>query len=194
VQLAAGRRVHWMVAREYCQHPLFGCILRPLQVIPTNRSGMDTGATKTAVRLAAEGRLVGMFPEGRINRTGALLQPIRSGAAVVASRAGVPIIPLLIEGSPMRQAVWSPVLMPAHVKITFGTPVHIPRQCGSADQAADVPPAAADTCDQAMLTWGRQLAGLAEQTAFEVRLASARASRRQTSKQVTVQDDTHRQG
>lgn len=123
VQLAARRRVHWMVAKEYCQHFAFGPLLRALQVIPTNRSGMDTACTKAALRITQAGGLVGMFPEGRINLTSAPLLPLRSGAALVASRSNVPLIPLWIEGSPLGKSVWSPVLMPARVKITFGQPL-----------------------------------------------------------------------
>lgn len=123
VQLSAGRRVHWMVAREYCENIVLGPLLRALQAIPTNRSGMDTGATKQAIRLAKEGRLVGMFPEGRLNHTRDPLVSVRSGAALVAVRAGVPIIPIYIKGSPYRREVWSPLFMPAQVKITFGEPI-----------------------------------------------------------------------
>ncbi len=178
VQLAAGRRVHWMVAKEYCQHPLFGRVLSPLQVIPTNRSGMDTAATKVAMRLTANGRLVGMFPEGRINRSPELLLPVRSGAAVVANRARVPMIPLLIQASPMRDAVWSPLFMPANVKITFGKPIQLPTL---ATHDATDDDAGLNPCDQAMLDWGRQLAAMAGQPSFEVRLASARSGRRRRS-------------
>ncbi len=81
VQLSAGRRVHWMVAREYCEHFIFGPLLRALQVIPTNRSGMDTNATRQAIRLASHGKLVGMFPEGRLNHTRdplVSIRPVRS--------------------------------------------------------------------------------------------------------------------
>jgi 1-acyl-sn-glycerol-3-phosphate acyltransferase len=124
VQLAARRRVHWMVAQEYCQHAVFGPLLRALQVIPTNRSGMDTASTKAALRITQAGRLVGMFPEGKINKTSQALLPLRAGAALVAIRSQVPLIPLWIEGSPMGDAVWSPVLMPARVSITFGKPIY----------------------------------------------------------------------
>lgn len=123
VQLAARRRVHWLVAKEYCQHVIFGKVLRPLQVIPTNRSGLDLNATKLAIEIARQGRLVGMFPEGRINTTTQPLLAIRAGAAMVAVKTGVPVIPLYIEGSPYRRVVWSPLLMPARVRITFGKPI-----------------------------------------------------------------------
>ena len=132
VQLSAGRRVHWMVAREYCENIVFGPLLRALQVIPTNRSGMDTKATRRAIRLAHSGKLVGMFPEGRLNHTRNPLVSIRPGAALVAMRAGVPLIPLYIEGSPYRREVWSPLTMPAQVTITFGQPIDPPQIASSA--------------------------------------------------------------
>jgi 1-acyl-sn-glycerol-3-phosphate acyltransferase len=123
VQLAAKRRVHWLVAKEYCQHFVFGKILKLFEVIPTNRSGLDLNATKLAMEVARQGRLVGMFPEGRINLTFAPLLPIRAGAAMVAVKTEVPVIPIYIEGSPYRRTVWSPLLMPARVRITFGKPI-----------------------------------------------------------------------
>lgn len=123
VQLAARRRVHWMVAKEFCDHFLFGRILKPFLVIPTNRSGMDTAATKRAIRLTGEGRLVGMFPEGKINQGDSELLPLRSGAALVASKSNVPLIPLHISGSPFRKTPWSPLFIAARVRISFGKAV-----------------------------------------------------------------------
>lgn len=175
VQLAARRRVHWMVAKEYCNHFLFGPILKAAQVIPTNRSGMDTASTKAAMRITKHGRLVGMFPEGRLNHTKQLLVSIRSGAAAVAIRSDVPIIPLYIQGSPYRRTVWSPVFMPARVGITFGEPI-FPSIAGD-----DTSPLAAS--DSLIMQWARQIATVAKQPDFPIELAAKR--RRRPSKHVT---------
>lgn len=122
VQLISGKRVHWMVAGEYFRHPLFGPVLRAYQAIPTNRGGVDTASTKSAIALARSGRFVGMFPEGRINRTDSPLLSIRPGAAIVAQRANVPLIPIWIEGAPRGWAVYSGLFMAAKVKIFVGCP------------------------------------------------------------------------
>lgn len=193
VQLAARRRVHWMVAKEYCQHFAFGPLLRALQVIPTNRSGMDTAATKTALRITQAGRLVGMFPEGRINKSSAPLLPLRSGAALVACRSQVPLIPLWIEGSPLGKAIWSPLLMPARVRITFGEPIW--PTAGNTIQDSDCEPdpqpesatraqkngsktadLLADS-DALIVQWGQQLMTLANCADVPVELASHRKRR-----------------
>lgn len=180
VQLAARRRVHWMVANEYFRHFLFGPILRAVQAIPTNRSGMDTAATKQAMRITKAGRLVGMFPEGRLNHTRLPLVSVRSGAAVIATRSAVPIIPLLIEGSPYRKTVWSPVFMPAHVAITFGTPIypasHSPPAADQATGSEEDPERLSDS-DWLIVQWGRQVVTLAGCPDFPVELASKRKRR-----------------
>jgi 1-acyl-sn-glycerol-3-phosphate acyltransferase len=125
IALACDRPVHWMVAREYCQVPLIGLALRILQVIPTGRSGIDTAATKLAIRYAQQGELVGMFPEGRLNDTGRLLLPGRAGAAMVALRARVPIIPCYIEGSPFGGQVFLFFFLSAKTRLKVGPRIDI---------------------------------------------------------------------
>lgn len=192
VQLSAGRRVHWMVAREYCENIVFGPLLRALEVIPTNRSGMDTKATRLAIRMASDGKLVGMFPEGRLNHTHHPLVSIRPGAALVAMRAGVPLIPLYIEGSPYRREVWSPLTMSAQVTITFGEPIdptsHLAqntRPTHGTHKAVDIEsvegesdPASTNTprielaeAERMMLLWGQQVLAMAGRPDFALEVA-----------------------
>lgn len=120
VQVMAHRDVHWMVASEYCNSAAFGWFLRLVEVIPTNRGGIDTASTKIAIRHVQNGKIVGMFPEGRINMTDEVLLPGRPGAAMIALQAGVPILPCYIEGSPYYRTPWSPFLMPTTSRVRFG--------------------------------------------------------------------------
>ncbi len=125
IQIVAHRYVRWMVAREYCEHPALAWFLRAVRAIPTNRGGVDTAATKLAIRSASHGDLIGMFPEGRINRTDELLLPGRAGAILVALKARVPLLPCFIEGAPYSGSVISPLLTPARVTVRFGEPMDL---------------------------------------------------------------------
>ena len=62
----------------------------------------DVEAIETAVRLAREGNVVAMFPEGTRRRKGLVkrheARP-RSGAARIALEAGVPLIPAAVAGT-----------------------------------------------------------------------------------------------
>jgi 1-acyl-sn-glycerol-3-phosphate acyltransferase len=121
LQVCTRRVVYWMVAREYCEAPVIGWLLRQFQVIPVGRGGVDTAATKQAIRLAQEGGLIGMFPEGRINLTDdQLLLAGRPGAALVALRARVPIIPVYIADSPYDGTSLGPLFMRARVRVKIG--------------------------------------------------------------------------
>ncbi|MBC8876641.1 MAG: 1-acyl-sn-glycerol-3-phosphate acyltransferase [Planctomycetes bacterium] len=166
IALGTNRHIHWMVAREYCRHPAFGWFLRLCEVIPVNRGGIDTASTKRAIRLASEGGLVGVFPEGRINMTDKFMLPGRPGAILVALKARVPIVPCFIQGSPYDRTPWSPFLMRAKVIVRFGEPIDLSPYY---DRERD-----AGLVGQLMLEAIKAIAGLAGREDFEPSLAGRR--------------------
>lgn len=125
IGLACDRPVHWLVAKEYFSYPVFGRALRALQTIPVNRGGVDTAATKLALRYARAGDYVGLFPEGRINETDRLLLPGRPGAALVALKTRVPVIPCYIAGSPYDGSIWRFLITPAKCRLVVGEPIDL---------------------------------------------------------------------
>lgn len=163
IQTMLLRKSHWMVAKEYCIHPLFRWFLHQVEAIPVNRGGIDTASTKAAIRMASSGELVGVFPEGRINVTDQFMLPCRPGAVLIALKAGVPLIPCYIEGSPFGKAVWSPLFMPARVRVKFGRPIHVTDHADS-DSDREVMVELMHRCIKAIA----QLAGRAD---FEPQLA-----------------------
>jgi 1-acyl-sn-glycerol-3-phosphate acyltransferase len=123
--LAVPRAIHWLVAREYYEYPLFGWLLRLCELIPVDRGGRDIGGTREAVRMAQQGGLVGIFPEGRINISKQLLLPGHSGVALVALKARVPVVPCYIHGSPYDGTTLGALLMPAAVRLVIGEPIDL---------------------------------------------------------------------
>jgi len=81
----------------------------------------DRKAVETAIRLAREGQVVVMFPEGTRRAKGLVKkhQPRpRSGAARIALEAGVPLVPAAVRGTdhlltlgPLRVAFGAPIEM-----------------------------------------------------------------------------------
>lgn len=130
IAMTVNRVVHWMVAKEYCEHRAFGWFLRTVESIPVNRGGVDTAATKMAIRYAQEGGLVGLFPEGRINTTDEVLLPGRPGMALIALKAGVPVVPCYISGAPYDGSPLGCLLMRAKVRLKVGRPIDISQYCG----------------------------------------------------------------
>ncbi len=123
VQRGTQRPIHWMVAKEFINTPAIKWFMDTCMMIPVNRGGVDTFATKTALRLVQAGEVVGMFPEGRINTTDRLLISVRPGAAMIAIKTKAILLPCYIQGSPYGGSVLSPIFMTAHVKVRYGEPI-----------------------------------------------------------------------
>jgi 1-acyl-sn-glycerol-3-phosphate acyltransferase len=134
IELATRRVVRWMVAEEYFRMPSFGWFLRMAEAIPTRRSGMDTAATKAAIAYAKEGGLVGIFPEGRINRTDDLLLPGRSGAAMIALKARTPLLPCFLRGVRYAGSIGRSVFQRAKVELVVGELIDISEYYGREGQ------------------------------------------------------------
>lgn len=130
IQLCTNRIVHWMVAREYIETPGLSIVFRTLRSISVNRGGVDTASTKMAIRLAQQGGLVGLFPEGRVNVTDALLLPGRPGAALIALRARVPVIPCYVHGAPYDGTALGSFFMKGNARVTVGKPIDLSEYLG----------------------------------------------------------------
>lgn len=125
IQLCTDRVVHWMVAREYYNMPGISFVFRTLRSIPVNRGGVDTASTKMAIRLTQQGGLVGLFPEGRVNMSDSLLLPGRSGAALIALKARVKVIPCFVSGSPYDGTALGSFFMAANARVVVGKPIDL---------------------------------------------------------------------
>ncbi len=163
IAMTVDRVVHWMVAREYCEHKAFGWFLRAVESIPVGRGGVDTAATKMAIRFAEEGDLVGIFPEGRINTTDELLLPGRPGAALIALKARVPIVPCYISGSPYNGSALGCLFMRAKVRLQVGQPIDISEYYGRESDRA--------VLEELTQRFMAQIAELAGQPEFRPKLA-----------------------
>jgi len=125
IALTTMRVVNWMVAKEYWRNPVFARLFRLTRSIPVSRGGIDTAATKAAIRAVTGGEVVGLFPEGRINRTDRLLLPGRPGAALIALKGRAPVIPCYVRGSPFDGTMWGFLFMPAKVRLEVGRPIDL---------------------------------------------------------------------
>jgi 1-acyl-sn-glycerol-3-phosphate acyltransferase len=96
---AAPRQVYYMAKIEiFAWHPLLTKLFNAVGTFPVHRGKGDVSAIETAVEVAREGHVLGMFPEGTRSRSGQL-QRGKSGAARIAMMAGVPVVPAVVVNS-----------------------------------------------------------------------------------------------
>jgi 1-acyl-sn-glycerol-3-phosphate acyltransferase len=89
---------HFMAKKELFRIPVFGQLIRALGAYPVDRGGADVGAIRRTIHMLENGVTVGMFPQGhRYNGEDPRKTPVKSGAAMIALRAGVPVLPVYIK-------------------------------------------------------------------------------------------------
>ena len=120
-----GRRVRFVAKREVFDQKVVGSLMRSMGHIRVDRGGNTTTALREAAAALEAGDVVGMFPEGTMSRSFVPLGG-RPGAARMALKAGVPLIPGAVWGSQRIFSHGRPIRMAPRtaVSVTFGPPVH----------------------------------------------------------------------
>jgi 1-acyl-sn-glycerol-3-phosphate acyltransferase len=95
---AVPRSMSFLARSTLFEVPLFGRLISAVNAHPVKRGAADAQALKTVIRLLRGGESVLMFPEGTRTRDGQLGR-FKSGAAAIAIRCGVPVLPVAIEGA-----------------------------------------------------------------------------------------------
>lgn len=120
------RVIGFLTAREYCNPPGLGWLVRTMQSIPVDRNGKDMGPAREAIRRLKSGRLVGIFPEGGISTETRLREP-NTGVAFLALKAQVPVFPVFIEGASFdaTSGMTAPFMRRQTVRVTYGEPIDL---------------------------------------------------------------------
>jgi 1-acyl-sn-glycerol-3-phosphate acyltransferase len=96
---------------------------------PVRRGGIDREAIRQAEEWLKKGVSVIMFPEGSRSKN-ARMQPALPGAALIASRMGVPVLPVGINGTDkLRRLGWCFLHHPK-ITVTIGQPFNLPTNDG----------------------------------------------------------------
>lgn len=83
---------------ELYEFPVLGWVMQAHGVIWVHRGQPDRRAIKAVLQGLEEGRIVGIAPEGRESISGALEEGT-GGAAFIALKAGVPLVPVTFTGT-----------------------------------------------------------------------------------------------
>jgi len=96
------RYVDWMAMEELFRNRASAVLMESLCAFKVRRDGTDRTGIRTAVKRLAEGRVVGVFPEGGIRAgKGSVLEgaPMWPGVGALSVLSGKPIVPGVILGS-----------------------------------------------------------------------------------------------
>ncbi len=92
------RPMNFMAKSELWRNRFFGKLITSVNAFPIRQGEGDVSAVRETITRLQEGALLNIFPEGSRSDDGEL-QKVQSGVALIIRRAGVPVIPCVIEGS-----------------------------------------------------------------------------------------------
>lgn len=92
------RETSFMARRSLFGIPLLGPIIVACNAFPIERNTGDVRGVKNAIDRLRSGSALLLFPEGTRTRDGRI-GPLKGGLRMIAERAGVPVVPVLVDGA-----------------------------------------------------------------------------------------------
>ena len=124
----AGRPVRFLMAAEIYGHPLIQWAFRAFGCIPVRRGKRDIKAIRVMLDCLAADEVVGLFPEGGLDRH--RLEEGHPGIGYLAIKSGVPVIPASIvwEGPHSVTSMVKTLFIPTKASIRYGKPLRFSQE------------------------------------------------------------------
>lgn len=115
------RQIYWMGKVELFKNKLTRAFFRAVKAFPVRRGEGDLAAIRHAFRILREGKLFGIFPEGKRIKSGDASK-FEPGVSMIALKNNSPIIPLYIQGEyklfrRMKMIVGEPIYLSEYVGV-----------------------------------------------------------------------------
>lgn len=116
------RHLNYLARQTLFRFAPFRWLIQSLDAIPIDREGGGAAGLKETLRRLKRGNMVLIFPEGTRTPDGEIHR-FRPGFATVATRAGVPIVPMAILGAyeSFPRGAWFP--RRAVLQVEVGAPI-----------------------------------------------------------------------
>ena len=100
------RTIHFLAKKELFEGK-FRWIFKNMAIIPVNRKQKDPNALNSAIETLKSNQVIGIFPEGTINRTDDVTMPFKYGAVKMCMETKSTMIPFVITGKyrPFRRGI-----------------------------------------------------------------------------------------
>ncbi len=117
------RQMGYMGKESLWNSKLLGKFISILGAYPVNRGAPDREALRLTLAVLEKSEPLVLFPEGT-RRRGPVIDHLAEGAAFVASRASVPIVPVGIGGSERALPKGKRLPRPVKIHVIVGKPLH----------------------------------------------------------------------
>ena len=122
LQAALPFEIRWMMAQDM-RHPRGEWLWSLLRIIFVSRDTASPAGTREAIHHLRHGGVLGVFPEGGIERPRGVVRPFAPGIGFLIRRTGAPVLPVVIEGTPETTRAWDSILRFSRTTLNFMRPI-----------------------------------------------------------------------
>jgi 1-acyl-sn-glycerol-3-phosphate acyltransferase len=123
VAMIARRRLRFMGKDSLWSRGWSAWLFSALGGFPVHRGTVDREALRRCINVIEGGEPLVVFPEGT-RRGGPLVEELFDGAAYIATRTGVPIVPVGVAGSEAAMPRGAKMLRPVKIHVVIGAPLY----------------------------------------------------------------------
>jgi len=142
VAIALNRPIHFMGKVQLFKYRPLASFFRSLNAFPVRAGMADRAAIRQALKVLGCGQVLGIFPEGRRNRSGEMLA--EPGVILIAVRSGAPILPVACLGT-QYQLPWG---WGRPLRVHIGEPYCLLNSLGRTSRIADMEEPSRDLMDK----------------------------------------------
>ena len=118
IQASVPFHIRWMMAEDMRLGQL-EWLWQWLEVIFVSRTSRDSIGTREAIRHLRQGGVIGIFPEGGLERPPFHLMPFQAGVGLLIKRSGARVLPAIVDGTPQVDPAWASLWRPSRTRVRF---------------------------------------------------------------------------
>lgn len=124
--IARWGRMRYFAKKEIFRYEWLGNIFIAMGAIPVDRESPSRDSLKKCFEALAKGHPLVLFPEGA-RQSGPEIAEVHEGAAYIALKAGVPIVPVGMSGTEAANPKGSWLFLPKRITMEIGEPIDVTR-------------------------------------------------------------------
>lgn len=117
VQAVCAFEIRWVMAQDMRLPALEG-FWRWARIIFVNRDAGDLAGLREAIRHLERGGVIGIFPEGGLERPPRQVMEFQRGLGLLVRKSGAPVLPIVIDGTPQVDPAWASLWRPSRATLT----------------------------------------------------------------------------
>jgi 1-acyl-sn-glycerol-3-phosphate acyltransferase len=130
IQAACRFEVRWLMATDMRVRAL-EWLWNYAHIIFVDRSGRDSMGPREAIRHVKAGGVLGIFPEGGLERPPRTIKPFMAGVGLIIKRTGAPVLPVVVDGTPIADVAWASLVRRSRAVLTIQEPIRYGPEWGA---------------------------------------------------------------